>query len=165
MIKVSSVSNLKKELATLPHSDVLEICIKLVKYKKENKELLSYLLFDAGNEMEYITNIKQEIDLQFSDINRSHLYFAKKSIRKILKTTNKHIRFSGRKQTEVELLIHFCNRFRNSGISIKSSNSLSNLYMNLIRKINLAISTLHEDLRHDYEEEIAGLNYNETQKS
>lgn len=157
-MKASSISILKKELAALPHSDVTDICMKLVKYKKENKELLSYLLFDANNEAEYIRNIRAEIDLQFADINLTHLYFAKKSIRKILKTTNKFIRYSGNKQTEVELLIHFCNKFKNSGISIKSSNSLSNLYENQVRKIRIAIGSLHEDLQHDYLEEIAELN-------
>lgn len=157
-MKASSISTLKKELNTLPPSDVVDICLKLVKYKKENKELLSYLLFDANNELEYIRNIKAEIDLQFAEINLSHLYFAKKSFRKILKITNKYIRYSGNKQTEVELLIHFCTKFKKSGISIKSSNSLSNLYVNQVRKIHTAISTLHEDLQHDYLEEIAGLN-------
>jgi len=157
-MKASSISTLKKELSTLPHNDVIDICMKLVKYKKENKELLSYLLFDANNELEYIRNIKEEIDIQFADINLSRLYFAKKSIRKILKTTNKFIRYSSHKQTEVELLIYFCAKLRKSGIPIKSSNSLSNLYLNQVRKIHIAIGTLHEDLQHDYLEELKVLN-------
>lgn len=156
-MKASSISMLKKELASLPHSDVIDICMRLVKYKKENKELLSYLLFDTNNELEYIRNIKEEMNLQFTEINLSHLYFAKKSIRKILKTTTKFIRYSGHKQTEVELLIHFCAKLKKSGIPIKSSNSLSNLYLNQVRKIHTAISSLHEDLQHDYMEEIAAL--------
>jgi membrane-anchored protein YejM (alkaline phosphatase superfamily) len=157
-MKASTISTLKKELATLPNSDVIDICMRLVKYKKENKELLSYLLFDANNELEYIRNIKEEIDVQFNEINHSQLYFAKKSIRKILKTTNKFVRYSGHKQTEVELLIHFCTKFKKSGIPIKSSNSFSNLYTSQVRKIHTAISALHEDLQHDYLEEMATLN-------
>ena len=157
-MKASTVSTLKKELNTLPAGDVLELCMKLVKYKKENKELLSYLLFDANNEAEFIRNIKEEINLQFTEINRSQLYFAKKSLRKILKTTNKYIRYSGHKQTEVELLIHFCMKLKHSGIPFKSSNSLLNIFKNQVRKIHTAIESLHEDLQHDYLEEIAELN-------
>ena len=157
-MKASTISTLKKELNTLPAGDVLELCMKLVKYKKENKELLSYLLFDANNEAEFIRNIKEEIDLQFTEINRSQLYYAKKSLRKILKTTNKYIRYSGHKQTEVELLIHFCMKLKHSGIPFKSSNSLHNLCINQVRKIHTAIESLHEDLQHDYLEEIAELN-------
>ena len=84
-MKASSISTLKKELASLPAGDVLEICLRLARYKKENKELLSYLLFDANNEPEYISSVKDEMDHQFAEINLGHLYFAKKSIRKILK--------------------------------------------------------------------------------
>lgn len=157
-MKASTVSTLKKELSTLPAGDVIDICMKLTKYKKENKELLSYLLFDANNEPEYIRSIKTAIDLQFTEINQSHLYFAKKSIRKILKSTTKYIRYSGHKQTEVELLIHFCTKLKESGIPIITNNSLSNLYMNQIRKIHIAISALHEDLQHDYIEELKALN-------
>jgi hypothetical protein len=157
-MKASTISTLRKELNTLPAGDLLELCLKLIKYKKENKELVSYLLFDANNEPEFIKSIKEEIDLQFSEINMSHLYFAKKSIRKILKTTNKYIRYSGHKQTEVELLIHFCAKLKQSKIPYKSSNSLLNLFKNQVRKIHIAIAALHEDLQHDYMEELAALN-------
>jgi len=156
-MKTSTVSTLKKELGTLPAGDMLELCMKLVKYKKENKELLSYLLFDANNETEFIRSVKEEIDLQFAEINRSQLYFAKKSLRKILKNTHKYIRYSGHKQTEVELLIHFCTKLKQSGIPFRSSNSLHNIFINQIRKIHTAIGALHEDLQHDYMAEISEL--------
>ncbi len=157
-MKASSISTLKKELGTLPAGDVLEVCIRLAKYKKENKELLTYLLFDVNNELSFIRSIKEEIDIQFADINLSHMYFAKKSIRKILRTTTKYIKYSGIKQTEVELLIHFCLKLKNSGIPFKSNNALSNLYLNQVSKVRAAISSLHEDLQHDYMEELAVLN-------
>ncbi len=157
-MKASTISTLKKELNTLPPGDVVDICLRLTKFKKENKELLSYLLFDANNEPEYIRSVKEEIDLQFAEINFSHLYYAKKSIRKILKITSKYIKYSNHKQTEVELLMHFCAKLKKSGIRIGASNSISNLYNNQLRKINVAISSLHEDLQHDYLEEITLLN-------
>jgi len=156
-MKASTINTIKKELSTLPAAKIVDICIKLAKYKKENKELLSYLLFDANNESEFIRSVKEEIDAQFAEVNFSHLYYAKKSIRKILKITTKYIRYSGLKQTEVELLMHFCARLRESGIRIESSNSLSNLYTNQLRKINLAVTVLHEDLQYDYNIELAAL--------
>lgn len=157
-MNTSTISTLKKELSTMPAGDVVDICLRLVKYKKENKELLNYLLFDANNEPEYIRNVKAEIDLQFADTNFSNMYFAKKSIRKILKITAKYIKYSSHKQTEVELLIHFCTKLKKSGFRLGASNSISNLYQNQLRKINLAVSGLHEDLQHDYLEELSQLN-------
>ena len=123
VMKTTSLSNLKKELALLPPNEVLSVCLKLVKFKKENKELLSYLLFDANNEPEYIESIKAEIDIQFAEINLNNLYIAKKSIRKILRNANKFIKYSGLKQTEVELLMHFCLKMKSLGRMVKSSNS------------------------------------------
>src|SRR5438105_4488438 len=106
-MKAASLNELQKELATLPLKQVLEICSRLIKYKKENKELLTYLLFEARDEESYIKNIKNEIDFQFREMNRSNLYLAKKSLRKILRMINKFIRYSGEKQTEIELRIHY----------------------------------------------------------
>ncbi len=156
-MKAYSLSILKKELSTLAAGDVLEICMKLVKYKKENKELLTYLLFDANSEPEFIRSIKKEMDLQFFEINTGHIYFAKKSLRKILRTVQKYIKYSGHKQTEVELLIYFCSKLKESGIPYKTNVSLQNIFTNQVRKIRLAIDTLHEDLQHDYSEELRAI--------
>lgn len=156
-MKAASLSELKKELGTLPPKDVLAICIRLAKYKKDNKELLTYLLYEAHDERSYIETIKSGIDKQFAEMNRSNLYYIKKTLRKILRGTNKFIKYSGRKQTKVELLIYFCTKLKSSGIPIHSSTVLSNLYQRQVDKIKKAIVTLHEDLQFDYEKELQPL--------
>lgn len=151
-MKTASLSELKNELNSLKPPEIMALCMRLAKYKKENKELLTYLLFEAGDELEYIESIKKEIDQGFEGMNRSNLYFAKKNIRKTLRIANKYIKYSGSKQTEVEILIYFCTKLKNSGISIKASIVLSNLYQRQIQRIKKALSTLHEDLQYDYNE-------------
>ncbi len=123
-------------------NDLLEICLRLARFKKENKELLTYLLFEAQDEQAYIESIKGEMDQQFQEINKSNIYFAKKSIRKIVRSTNKFIRYSGSKETEVELLMHFCKQLNDFGIPLNKSVALSNIYIRQIQKIKKAISTL-----------------------
>lgn len=157
MIKPASLSLLKQELENHSAKEVQEFCLKLAKYKKDNKELLSYLIFDAGDEAEYIKNVKTEIELLFSEINTTQLYFVRKSIRKILRTTNKYIRYSGQKHTEAELLLFFCSKLKDSGIPYQSVSSLSNLYLSQLQKIKKAVSLLHEDLQFDYGREIERL--------
>jgi membrane-anchored protein YejM (alkaline phosphatase superfamily) len=157
MIKAASLSELKKELQTLPPAKVLELCMHLAKYKKENKEFLSYLLFEAYNEQAYIKDVKDQIDELFDGMNKSSLYLAKKTIRKILRATNKYAKYSGSKQTEAELLLFFCKTLKKSGVPIHTSTALSNLYQGQIQKINKALATLHEDLQHDYAEELKTL--------
>ena len=122
----------------------------MVKFRKENKELLSYLLFESFDEQAYIKDVKLEIDELFKEVNKSNLYLAKKTIRKILRIANKHIKYSGSKQTEVEILIHFCKAIKRSGISLAVNTALGNIYLRQLKKINKAMLTLHEDLQFDY---------------
>ncbi len=156
-MKAASLSELKKELIRLPPAQVLDYCMHLAKYKKENKELLTYLLFEADDEHSYIRNVKEQMDEMFDEVNHSNLYFAKKNIRKILRTANKYIKFSGSKQTEVELLIYFCKKLKGSGIKINSSTALSNIYDRQIQKANTSLAKMHEDLQYDYLEELKSL--------
>ena len=153
-MKTASISDIKQELTSASPKELLELCLRVIKYKKENKELLSYLLFEANDLPAYIENIKKDMDEEFTQINRSNLYFAKKSLRKILKTTNKYIKYTASKETEVDLLIYYCSKIKTSGIRINKSTALSNLYNNQIKKIKAVIDTLHEDLQHDYTKQL-----------
>ncbi len=156
-MKAASVVEIKKELKYLSEEELQFLCLRLAKFKKDNKELLSYLLFEAKNENDYINTVKEEIASDFEEINTSHIYYAKKGIRKVLRNVTKYIRYSGNKQTEVEVLIFFCETMRDSGVGYKRSTTLNNLYQNQVKKINKALATLHEDLRYDYEEAILSL--------
>lgn len=156
-MKAATIHELKKELGTLEKNDLLNLCLRLGKYKKDNKELLTYLLFEAHDEDGYIAAIRQDIDEQIEAINRSNLYLTKKSLRKILRNTNKFIRYSGSKQTTVEVLMHFCSAVKHSGIPVHQSKVLTNMYAMQIKKIKAALSGLHEDLQYDYEVQLEPL--------
>ena len=148
----STLSEIKNELKTLSSNQMQEIIIRLAKYKKENKELLNYLLFDSFNQQAFVQNVKEEIDDQFKNLNSSSFYLAKKTVRKVLKTTNKYIKFSGAKETEIELRIYFCLKLRKSGLRLSSSRVLLNLYQNQFNRIRSVLAMLHEDLQYDYKE-------------
>ncbi len=149
-LKPASLAEIRKELKNRDPEELAAICLRLGRFKKDNKELLTYLLFDAQDEAGYIEVVKYAIDDMMNEINRSHIYYAKKGIQKILRQLNKNIRYSGNKQTEVEILLYFCQSIRDSGIAIHRSNVLQNLYERQKVKINKALSTLHEDLQTDY---------------
>jgi len=156
-MKTASLKELKTALKLQSNEEMHSLLLRLVKYKKENKELLTYLLFESENENSFIDAVKKQMDDEFMNINTNSLYLAKKTIRKVLKTTNKHIKYSGIKQTEVELLIYFCHSFNNLDINWQSSKALYNLYHRQLDKINTSISKLHEDLQYDYKMEIEDL--------
>jgi hypothetical protein len=156
-MKAASIKELKTAMEVIPPQRMVEICLRLVKYKKENKELLTYLLFDADNEANYIAEVKEQIDEEFGNLNLSQFYLAKKTIRKCLRTSNKYIKYSGLKQTEVEILIHFCHELKASGINLKANKVITNLYQRQMDRINKALGTLHEDLQFDYRNEMEDL--------
>jgi hypothetical protein len=156
-MKAASINELQKELSTLPPKRVLELCARLIRYKKENKELLTYLLFESHDEEAYKKSIREETDEQFWEMNKSNLYLAKKSMRKILRMINKFSRYSGSKQTDAELRIYYCKKFKESGIKFEKSKVLTNLYEGQLKKINASLATLHEDLQFDYLRELKEL--------
>lgn len=156
-MKAATVKQLKDKLKNYSSTELIEVCLRLSKFKKENKELLTYLLFEAENEAGYIDNVKLEIDNQFEKINRKSYFFIKKSIRKILRNLKKYIRYSQKKETEVELLIYFCQQLKEFTPSIKKDDTLYNLYFRQVNMIQKTVSKLHEDLQFDYGEEIEAL--------
>lgn len=156
-MKAASLKEIKTELSHRSTQELLELCLRLSKFKKENKELLTYLLFESANEEAFIRSIKTKIDEDFESINTKTFYFIKKSVRKILREIKKFIRYSQNKETEVELLLYFCHKLKDFKPSIKRNTTLINLYNRQIEYIQKKISTLHEDLQYDYEMEIEEL--------
>lgn len=156
-MEIASISHIRKELKNLPPENLHDLILRLSKFKKENKELLSYLLFEAYNEAQYIVQVKEEVDELFYSLNRNSMYLAKKTLRKVLRTINKHIRFSGKKETEIELLIYFCKKMKASRLNYRNNRVVFNIYLNQIKRINKVISMLHEDLQFDFKEELEKL--------
>ena len=72
----------------------------------------------------------------------------------ILRTANKHIRYTGSKQTEVVILLHFCSTLKSHGIPFNKSTALKNLYDQQIKKIKTSLASLHEDLQYDFQREL-----------
>lgn len=149
-MKAISLKDIKQELNHLSPHELQEICLRLSRFKKENKELLSYLLFHSSDENAYIESIKKLMDEGFEAINKSSFFYIRKSIRKILTQTKKHIRYSQKKETEVELLLYFCKKMKTFTPSIKNSLQLENLYKRQVILIKKIIASLHEDLQYDY---------------
>ncbi|MEH6765293.1 MAG: hypothetical protein V7655_12390 [Aequorivita antarctica] len=156
-MKAASLKEIKTELNQRSTKELLELCLRLSKFKKENKELLTYLLFESEDEEAFIQSIKTKVDADFETINIKTFFYIKKSIRKILRELKKFIRYSQNKETEVELLLYFCHNLKGFTPSIKRNTTLTNLYNRQIDYISKKVKTLHEDLQYDYELELEEL--------
>ncbi len=67
-MKAATIQEIKQELQTLSPTRLTELCLRLARFKKDNKELLTWLLFEAGDETSYIDQVKKDIDGEFDDL-------------------------------------------------------------------------------------------------
>jgi len=156
-MKAVSLNEIKRELSNLEGKAIQDLCMRLAKYKKENKELLTYLLFEAHDEQAYISLVKAEIEELFEALPPSNVYLIKKSLRRILRITNKQIKYSGNPGTEVELRVYFCAKVISAGIPLTKSQVLTNLFHQQVKKIEAALAKLPEDLQFDYHNDLEAL--------
>ncbi|OCX53470.1 hypothetical protein BEL04_03990 [Mucilaginibacter sp. PPCGB 2223] len=150
------LQEIKKELQHLDDKQAALLLLRMARYKKENKELLAYLLFDAGDELAFAENFKHEIGLMMSQVPLRS-YDAAKLLRKVLKTTNKYIKFTGSKQVEAELLLTFCRNYLDYVDRRTSFKPLRTILTKQLEKVKKAIDKLHEDLQFDYTAEFDAL--------
>ena len=149
-MKAVTVKEISQELLNLTPKELRDLCLRLSRFKKENKELLTYLLFESSDESGYVESVKKEIDLQFDKVNKKSYYFIKKNLRRILLSTRKFIRYSKNKKTEIDLLIYYCTKLKKFTPSIQRNAALRNLYIRQIVTIREKLGSLHEDLQYDY---------------
>jgi hypothetical protein len=150
----ASLKEIRSELQALDADQLQEMCQRLAKYKKENKELLTYLLFEAHDEQAYITHVKEEVESLFEDLPKGNVYYIKKNLRKILRFVNRQVKYSGIPRTELEVRIFFCVKIREANVPIHSNTVLGNLYRQQTKKIESILAKLPEDLQMDYDREI-----------
>jgi hypothetical protein len=156
-MKAVSVKEIKDELDNRSPKELRELCLRLSRFKKENKELMTYILFESADEEAYVESVKAELEEQFSEVNRKTYYFIKKGVRKVLKNTKKYIRYSQSKKSEVDLLIWYCQKLKAFKPPIERNTALKNLYNRQVDEIILKMKSLHEDLQFDYSSEIEAL--------
>lgn len=153
----ASLAEIKKELQQTDSDVFQSLCLRLAKYKKENKELLGYLLFESQDEASYVRQVKEDIDAQFEELKGRNLYIVKKMLRKTLRFANRHIKYSDRDETDLELRIYFCEKVKAAKIPLGNSPALFNLYQGQLKKINTILAKLPEDLQSDYAHAIAAI--------
>ena len=158
-MKSVTLKKLKDELSYKSNHELKELCLHLLRFNKENKELLSYLLFESQNEEAYIVSVKAQMDEQFSEINTKNYFFIRKTVRKILTQTKKYIRYSKNKETEASLLLHFCKKLKMIKPSIHQSQRLENVYESQLKIATKAIEKLHEDLQYDFQIELDNITH------
>jgi hypothetical protein len=151
-MKPEKLTVIKKELNGLSVQQLTDICLRLAKYKKDNKELLNFLLFDADDPLKYAGQVKHHLEADFLSLPK-HYYQSSKALRKILRLMNRHAKYTASKQVEIELLLWFCSNFIKYADIGTSHKPLQALFIRQLDKIKSLLTKLHEDLQFDYQQE------------
>ena len=152
-MKAASIAEIKKQLVKLDQGELLEIALRLARFKKDNKELLTYALFLSENESAYAGYLCEEIEEQFRTSPNMH----KKTLRKTIRVMDKCLRFSGSKETEFTVRVFFCRSLLKSETPFRERRVMFNMYAGQLKKIQKLIESYHEDLQHDYRQELKDL--------
>jgi hypothetical protein len=148
-IEAYGLQDIKKEIQHLSAPQLAELVLRLARHKKENKELLAYLLFLADDEAAFIEQSKYEVSMMFY-IMPSRAYDAAKVLRKILRLVTKVSRFSASKNVEITLLISFCYNYLEYVDRRVTYKPMRTILIRQVEKIAKLIGKLHEDMQFDY---------------
>ena len=143
----AGVKEIRQELEAQSPKELINIIQRLARFKQENKELLTFLLFEAHDLDSHLAAVRDELLASMLDIHPERIYLAKKTVRKTLRLANKHIRLIGSKAAEAEIRLHVCRLLQQSGLPIDRNPVLLRIFQTQMRSARKAIDTLHEDLQ------------------
>ena len=145
-MQAASIAELKKALVKLDQGELLDAVLRLARFKKDNKELLTYLLFMSHDENGFANYLCREIDEHFNATPNMH----KKTMRKVIRWMNKCVRFSGNKETEAQVRTHFCRALKNSKTPFQKHKVMTTMHTGQHKKIDQALAKLHDDIRAEF---------------
>ena len=65
-----SLQEQKKELHQLSKTELEAICLRFARFKKENKELLEFVLFHQGDPQAYADALKKDLEEVFKSLTK-----------------------------------------------------------------------------------------------
>lgn len=151
-----SLSEIRKELSFITKEELIATCLRMARFKKENKEHLGYLLF-SKDEAVFIAEINEEISLAMVDVKHINNFQAKKVLQKILRTITKNKKFCLSKVYEMEVMLHFVREMEQKKIPYSGSAYLFQFYVKQVMKLGKILPALDEDLQTDYQAEVEEL--------
>ena len=152
----ASIKQLKDTLSTLGREELTGLLLRMVKFKKENKELLTFLLYEAGDLDAYVYETSQEIKDEFENYRLKTAYYKRKGCRRILRILKKYIKYAADKEVEVRLLLAYVSMVAESKTFI-TDRVIQKIAFRQLLLAEKSLVKLHEDLQYEYKLELEEL--------
>lgn len=148
-MKTQGLADIKKTIKNISHAELSEICLKLARFKKDNKEYVHFLLYEASNPLDYAEEVKESLLGPLTNLSR-HPSLKVKELRKHLRVLNRHIRYTSSSEVEISLLIWYEDMLLTHAGVRQSNKALYTLFIRQLEKIRKSFAKIHEDLQFDY---------------
>jgi len=152
----ASIKQLKDTLSTLGREALIGLLLRMVKFKKENKELLTFLLFEADDLDTYVHEITLLIEDEFENYRLKTAYYKRKGCRRVLRMLKKYIKYAADKEVEVRLLLAYVSMVAKSKPFI-NDRVIQKIALRQLLLAEKSIVKLHEDLQYEYKLELQEL--------
>jgi len=152
----ASIKQLKDTLSKLGREALIGLLLRMVKFKKENKELLTFLLFEADDLDAYVYEITLLIKDEFENYRLKTAYYKRKGCRRVLRMLKKYIKYSADKEVEVRLLLAYVSMVAESKTFI-NDRVIQKIALRQLLLAEKSIVKLHEDLQYEYKLELEEL--------
>lgn len=156
-MKPKSLKEIREELVYAEKQELVDFCLQMVRFKVENKELLTYELFYKNNKDLYLSQIEAHVDKEFKGLNDASYFYLKKGVQKINRHIKKYIRIAKDPEIEVHLLLYFLKKFKAYKPNLLNQKILNNMYHREYKLVVKRIDKLHPDLQYDYEKALEEL--------
>lgn len=149
MALATTMGNLKQELQAQERKELIDLCLHLARFRNENKELITYMLFHAQDPLGYAEEYKRMIEEPF-DKYLMNPYFLAKGIRKSFRLISRYAKVSKSKEGECELYLHLADLFMERIQGKLVHKTLIMLLERALKKAHQLILKMHEDFQMDY---------------
>jgi hypothetical protein len=156
-MKAASIAEIKKDLQLRSQKELVDLCLQMAKFKKDSKDLLTFLLFESQDEAAFVRNSKEEISAEFVGVRIQSSYWAKKTTRKLIRQVNYLARLSGKKETKADLLLHLCKEMVELREYLRYDYQYDQIFHRQKEALRKVLKYLHEDLQYDYNLELEKL--------
>lgn len=148
-MKTNGIAEIKKTIKNISQTELAEICLKLARLKKDNKEYIHFLLYESADPLAYAEDVKESLHDSLTNLNR-HPGLKVKELRKHLRFLSRHIRYTSSTEVEITLIIWFAEMMITYAGVRQSNKALYSLFIRQIEKVRKSFPKLHEDLQFDY---------------
>lgn len=159
-MKPKSLKEIREELVYAEKQELVDLCLQMVRFKVENKELLTYELFYKNKKDQYTLEIQDYVDEEFEGLNDASYFYLKKGVQKIHRRVKKYIRIAKDEELEADLLLYFLEQFKAYEPDLLKQKILNNMYHRELKLVKKRIKKLHPDLQYDYQEILTEIDLN-----